>query len=191
MEDKRDFVLPDATEKLSYKFILDTLQKKSPVEEPVATEASPPMEEICGTQAEEKSDPQLEIPTETLEPPTEAQPVASLDLAPGKKYFRIGEVSEILGIEGYVLRYWESEFPNVKPVKASSGHRVYSRKDVEALHLIKHLLYVEKYSIKGAKKRLSENRKAQAAAPTTSFKALKEISSDLKELLSLVRNYNP
>ncbi len=73
---------------------------------------------------------------------------------PDKSYFRIGEVSKILGVKPYVVRYWESEFKTVKPVRTKSDQRLYRRKDVEELVTIKNLLYSEQLTIAGAKKRL-------------------------------------
>ncbi len=78
---------------------------------------------------------------------------------PDRLYFRIGDVADLLGIKPYVLRYWESEFTLIQPQKSPSGQRVYRRKDVEILFMIKHLLYEERYSIEGAKKRMKELRK--------------------------------
>jgi len=75
---------------------------------------------------------------------------------PDKSYFRIGEVSRILGVEPYVVRYWESEFKTIKPVRTSSCQRLYRKKDVEKLATIRHLLYSEQFTIAGAKKRLSK-----------------------------------
>jgi DNA-binding transcriptional MerR regulator len=74
---------------------------------------------------------------------------------PDKVYFRIGEVSKILGVEPYVVRYWESEFKAVKPVRTRSDQRLYRRRDVEMLLTIKHLLYVDHFTIAGAKRRLA------------------------------------
>jgi DNA-binding transcriptional MerR regulator len=78
---------------------------------------------------------------------------------PEKQYFRIGDVAELAGVKPYVLRYWESEFPMISPRKSSSVHRVYRRADVETVLMIKHLLYDDKYSIQGARKRISSLRK--------------------------------
>jgi len=75
---------------------------------------------------------------------------------PDRLYFRIGEVADLAGVKPYVLRYWESEFPVLSPEKSTTGQRVYRRTDVETLLLIKHLLYDEKYSIEGARKRIRE-----------------------------------
>lgn len=75
---------------------------------------------------------------------------------PNKLYFRIGEVSDLVGVKPYVLRYWESEFPDIKPSKSKSGQRLYKRRDVEILLKIKELLYEERFTINGAKKRIKE-----------------------------------
>ena len=80
-------------------------------------------------------------------------------MIPNRVFFRIGDVAEILGVKPYVIRFWESEFPFVAPDKAASGQRVYRRSQIEALVLVKHLLHVERYSIEGAKKKLTELRK--------------------------------
>ena len=73
---------------------------------------------------------------------------------PDKLYFRIGEVSEIVGVEPHVLRYWETEFGAIRPEKSRRGQRVYSRKDVDTLLKVKELLYGHKYTIAGAKRKL-------------------------------------
>ena len=75
---------------------------------------------------------------------------------PDKLYFRISEVSRLTGLEPYVLRYWESEFKQIKPVRTKSKHRLYRRKDLNIIFEIKRLLYQEQYTIAGAKKRLEE-----------------------------------
>ncbi|MFA6412678.1 MAG: MerR family transcriptional regulator [Syntrophales bacterium] len=74
---------------------------------------------------------------------------------PDKTYYRIGEVSSILGVESYVVRYWESEFKSVKPVRTRSDQRLYRRKDLEELLIIRDLLYKDHFTIKGAKNQLS------------------------------------
>ena len=75
---------------------------------------------------------------------------------PDKTYFRIGEISKILGVEPYVIRYWETEFRTVRPIRTKSEQRLYRRKDLEALALIKKLLYEDRFTIAGAKKKLQE-----------------------------------
>ena len=76
-----------------------------------------------------------------------------------RTFFRIGDVAEIADIRPHVLRYWESEFSEISPVKSTSGQRVYRRHDVETVLLIKRLLYTERYSIEGARQKLRELRK--------------------------------
>ncbi len=77
---------------------------------------------------------------------------------PDKLFFRIGEVSQLVGVEPYVLRYWESEFPGLSPKKSNTGQRMFRRKDVELLLHIKHLLYIEKFTIEGARKALKSGK---------------------------------
>jgi DNA-binding transcriptional MerR regulator len=79
---------------------------------------------------------------------------------PDKLYFKIGEVSELLGVEPYVLRYWETEFPVLSPKKSGTGHRLYRRKDVELLLRIKHLLYEKRFTIEGARQTLQDESRA-------------------------------
>lgn len=83
---------------------------------------------------------------------------------PVKLYYRIGEVSEIVGVEPHVLRYWETEFRSIRPQKSRKGQRIYSRKDVEKLISVKDLLYTHGFTIAGARKKLREGG-AEPAAP--------------------------
>src|SRR5205085_6462758 len=92
---------------------------------------------------------------------------------PDKLYFKIGEVSELLGVEPYVLRYWETEFSVLSPKKSGTGHRLYRRKDVELLLRIKHLLYEKRFTIEGARQSLQ----AESKAPKP--KAVKRIQQEL------------
>ena len=100
-----------------------------------------------------------------------------------KRYFRIGEASSIIGVESYVLRYWESEFSQLNPKRASSKQRTYQKKDLETLLEIKRLLYDEKMTIEGAKRRLRQ-RKYTESAPGQNF--LKDIKKELKEILEMM-----
>ncbi len=102
------------------------------------------------------------------------------DLIPDKAFFRIGEVSRILNVKPYVIRYWESEFRTVKPRRTTAGHRVYSRENVEELLLIRKLLYDEHFTIRGAKAELS-HRKARPEKDV-----LAEIEAGLKEIKRLL-----
>ena len=111
---------------------------------------------------------------------------------PEKLYFKIGEVSEIVGVEPYVLRYWETEFELLKPSKAPSKHRLYKKRDVELLLEIKRLLYSEGFTIEGARKKLKENKKEeknQLKLPLTEQKyksALVKLKKELESLRRLV-----
>jgi DNA-binding transcriptional MerR regulator len=75
---------------------------------------------------------------------------------PDKTLFRIGEVSRLTATKAFVLRYWETEFPTLQPVKSSSGHRMYRREDIETVFEIKRLLYDEGFTIAGARRHLAE-----------------------------------
>ena len=75
---------------------------------------------------------------------------------PCKLNFKIGEVSELLGVKAHTLRYWEDEFSLLSPRKFHNGQRIYFKKDIEVLFLIKHLLYKKKYSVKGVRENLSD-----------------------------------
>lgn len=100
---------------------------------------------------------------------------------PTKLYFRIGEVAKIVGVKPYVLRYWETEFPLLKPAKTPSRHRLYRRRDVELLLEIKRLLYEEGFTIAGAKKQLKDN---EAAPPQPSQdKTLPSVSPAIEQSL--------
>src|SRR5256712_5398361 len=91
-----------------------------------------------------------------MAPPLESRVVSSLDV-PDRLYFKIGEVAKLVGVKPYVLRYWETEFSVLRPGKTRARHRLYRRKDVETLLEIRRLLYAERYTIEGAKRRLRES----------------------------------
>ena len=101
-----------------------------------------------------------------------------------KRYFRIGEASRIIGVEPYVLRYWESEFPQVRPRRADSRQRTYRKKDLEALLEIKRLLYEEKLTIQGARKRLTKDRTATAPMEGSLMDSIKTGLKDILKTLS-------
>ena len=114
---------------------------------------------------------------------------------PDKLYFKIGEVSELLGVEAYVLRYWETEFPVLSPKKSGTGHRLYRRKDVELLLRIKHLLYDKRFTIEGARQSLHSEAKAPKAprapkrvqAELFATDPLPDIRRELQEILLLLK----
>ncbi len=105
--------------------------------------------------------------SEEHDAPIEAADIVPPDLSAlkeGKLYYRIGEVSQITGVKPYVLRYWESEFRLMAPQKSRSKQRLYREKDIETILTIKRLLYQERYTIAGARKKLRElGSKARAA----------------------------
>ena len=113
---------------------------------------------------------------------------------PDKLYFRIGEVARLLGVETYVLRFWENEFTQLRPTKGASGQRLYRRRDVEMAHRIKCLLYNERYTIPGARDLLrSEVRSRQPELPlgpppstSPSGKKLRHVHAELKEIANLL-----
>ena len=118
---------------------------------------------------------------------------------PDKLYFRIGEVSDLVGVEAYVLRYWETEFPTVGPKKSGTGHRMYRRKEVELLLRIKYLLYEKKYTIEGARqylqtesmigkrKSLTKGEQRELFPDNT---ALPEIRKELKAILEMLKKHH-
>jgi DNA-binding transcriptional MerR regulator len=97
-----------------------------------------------------------------------------------KKFFRIGEVSRIIGVEPYVLRYWESEFPQIRPVRADTNQRTYQKRDLELILEIKRLLYEEKLTIEGARQRLKQKKEK---APVADTGLIEEVKTDLQEIL--------
>jgi DNA-binding transcriptional MerR regulator len=112
-------------------------------------------------------------------------------LIPDKLYFRIGEVATLCHLPAYVLRFWESEFPQLKPVKSSTGQRMYRKRDVESVVRIKQLLYEQGFTIAGARQQLrsdSKSDKTQAAIPFPSASApeIRHIRQGLREILSLL-----
>ena len=102
---------------------------------------------------------------------------------PDKLYFKIGEVSKLVKLPAYVLRFWESEFSRIKPKRTSSGRRLYTRKDIELILKIKDLLYEKKYTIQGARQHLSR----RAGTDKTSTSALlNDLRAELKSIRDLL-----
>ena len=110
----------------------------------------------------------------------------SIMVIPDKNYFRIGEVSKILGVEPYVVRYWESEFRTVRPVRTRSDQRLYRKKDVEQLLAIKSLLYEEMFTIAGARKKLTDINRERRDTPPNEGSKLIDIKERLKEIKEIV-----
>jgi len=133
------------------------------------------------------------------------QPVKAI---PDKLYFKIGEVCEITGVQPHVLRYWETEFPQLAPEKNRAGQRVYKRRDIEVILRIKKLLYEDKFTIAGARKRLaaesrfkllsseapSDATEGGSEGPTPPsvsprvYQVLRDVKRGLEELLALLNH---
>jgi DNA-binding transcriptional MerR regulator len=109
---------------------------------------------------------------------------------PVKEFFSIGEVCDLTGLKAHVLRYWESQFRFLSPAKNRSGNRVYQRKEIELILLVKHLLYAEKYTIDGARQKLNDHRKAgelkRVSRAALGVEALASVEEDLRQLLQLL-----
>ena len=104
---------------------------------------------------------------------------------PDKLYFRIGEVSSLANLPTYVLRFWETEFSQIKPKRTPSGQRVYTKSDVAIILKIKNLLYNQKYTIPGAKQHLKA--KTGGKKETSSDKILTEIRQELESIRELLK----
>ncbi len=103
-----------------------------------------------------------------------------------KSFYTIGEVRKIVGVQQHVLRNWEKEIGFLKPRKKDSGHRLYTKKDVEIVLRIKELLYDELYTIKGAKKRLWHELKRKQNPPIETI--MKRMKNDLETLLNILNS---
>jgi DNA-binding transcriptional MerR regulator len=110
---------------------------------------------------------------------------------PIQEFFSIGEVCELTELKPHVLRYWESQFKFLNPAKNRSGNRVYQRKEVELILLVKHLLYTEKYTIEGARLKVEEHRKAgdlkTVARAALALETVESLERELKELLRVIQ----
>ena len=109
---------------------------------------------------------------------------------PVQEFFSIGEVCELTDLKPHVLRYWESQFKFLNPAKNRSGNRVYQRREVELILLVKHLLYTEKYTIDGARQKVEEQRKGgglrSAARSALTVETLEALEADLTELMRVL-----
>jgi DNA-binding transcriptional MerR regulator len=106
-----------------------------------------------------------------------------MEIPNDKRYFRIGEVSRIVGVEPYVLRYWESEFPQIRPQRANTNQRTYQKKDLEIILEVKRLLYEEKLTIAGARKKLKQGG---PKGEVSQEQILKELKENLREILKVL-----
>ena len=118
-------------------------------------------------------------------------------LPQGKLYYSISEVSDLVGVKAHVLRYWETQFKMLRPRKGRGGARMYRKRDVEILFDIKQLLYDQRFTIEGAKRKLLDDRameKDQLGLPFAKLdreEALRGLREDLQELLDFLRHDKP
>lgn len=109
---------------------------------------------------------------------------------PVQEFFSIGEVCALTDLKPHVLRYWESQFRFLNPAKNRSGNRVYQRKEIELIMLVKHLLYTEKYTIDGARQKVDEHRRAGelrgAGRAALDADVLATLENELQHLLGLL-----
>ena len=118
---------------------------------------------------------------------------AMVSAIPEKLFFKIGEVADVAGVRTSVLRFWETEFPFLKPMKSSSGQRLYSKYEVDLVLQVKHLLYDEKFTIEGVKKRITARGKliktedlVDSVAAADYSEVLKAVRTELKVLRDLL-----
>ena len=108
-----------------------------------------------------------------------------LPAIPGNRYYTIGEVSELCGVKPHVLRYWEQEFPQLKPVKRRGNRRYYQRQDVLVIRQIRALLYEQGFTIGGARNRLEGEEAREDVTQTQQL--IRQMRTELEELLRILR----
>ena len=108
-----------------------------------------------------------------------------LPAIPGKRYFTIGEVSELCAVKPHVLRYWEQEFPQLKPVKRRGNRRYYQRDDVLTIRQIRALLYDQGYTIGGARQRMTDED-GEGSSPAEIQAVIKETIEELEDVLKVL-----
>ncbi len=114
------------------------------------------------------------------------EPTAELPPIPGKRYFKIGEVSELCEVKPHVLRYWEQEFPQINPVRRTGNRRYYQRQDVIVVRQIRSLLYDQGYTISGARQRLAGD---DAKQDQTQFRLLvRQMIAEMESLLQVLKS---
>jgi DNA-binding transcriptional MerR regulator len=113
-----------------------------------------------------------------------------LPAIPGKRYFTIGEVSELCAVKPHVLRYWEQEFPQLKPVKRRGNRRYYQRDDVLTIRQIRSLLYDQGYTIGGARQRMTDEIDGSAPKPVEIMAVIRETIEELEEVLRVLKPGN-
>ncbi len=109
---------------------------------------------------------------------------------PLQEFFSIGDVCTLTDLKPHVLRYWESQFRFLSPAKNRSGNRVYQRREIELIMLVKHLLYTEKFTIEGARQRIQQYRRSGTLKSTSRLalqhETLEDLTKDLRELIDIL-----
>jgi DNA-binding transcriptional MerR regulator len=114
---------------------------------------------------------------------------------PLQEFFSIGDVCQLTDLKPHVLRYWESQFRFLNPAKNRSGNRVYQRREIELIMLVKHLLYTEKYTIEGARQRIDEFRRSgtlkSQARTALQHETIESLTADLRHILDILDGKAP
>ena len=114
----------------------------------------------------------------------------SMSQEPVRQFFSIGDVCTLTGLKPHVLRYWETQFRFLSPAKNRSGNRVYQRREVELITLVKRLLYTEKYTIEGARRKVDEHRKTGSVNPLARValetETLESLEHELRDLVGVL-----
>ena len=112
-----------------------------------------------------------------------------------QEYFSIGDVCQLTDLKPHVLRYWESQFRFLNPVKNRSGNRVYQRREIELIMLVKNLLYTEKFTIDGARKRIEQYRRTGALKTESRYalqhETIENLTRELREVLDIIEGKAP
>ena len=103
-----------------------------------------------------------------------------------KLYYSIGDVSKMVGLKAYVLRYWETEFKQLSPPKNRAGNRTYRQKDIDLIFKIKELLYNKKYTIEGARSLLTSKSDQNNNSGNTNFEAISILKKELEQIISII-----
>src|SRR5689334_24716123 len=114
---------------------------------------------------------------------------------PVREFFSMGDVCSITDLKPHVLRYWESQFRFLHPAKNRSGNRVYQRREIELIMLVKHLLYTEKYTIEGARQKIEQYRRSGELKPEArralATQTVKDLRAELKAVLAILEGNAP
>jgi len=114
---------------------------------------------------------------------------------PIQEFFSIGDVCQLTELKPHVLRYWESQFRFLNPAKNRSGNRVYQRREIELIMLVKHLLYTEKYTIEGARRRIEHYRRTGTIKSEARFalqhESIESLRTELRAILDILEGTTP